>query len=75
MDYARLIAFCDVDATRLATRMKGREKEAKGYRDFREVLARPDIDVVHLCTPPHWHGPHGNPRSPGWQRCLVRKTR
>ncbi|HAR65844.1 MAG TPA: oxidoreductase [Lentisphaeria bacterium] len=57
MDYARLIAFCDVDATRLATRMKGREKEAKGYRDFREVLARPDIDVVHLCTPPHWHGP------------------
>lgn len=57
MKYARLIAFCDVDSQRLAGRMKGREKQAKGYRDFREVLARPDIDVVHLCTPPHWHGP------------------
>ena len=27
-----------------------------GYHDFREVLARDDIDVVHIATPPHWHG-------------------
>jgi predicted dehydrogenase len=27
----------------------------KGYRDFREVLARKDIDIVHIPTPPHWH--------------------
>jgi len=26
-----------------------------GYADFREVLARPDIDIVHIATPPHWH--------------------
>ena len=26
-----------------------------GYTDFREVLERPDIDIVHIATPPHWH--------------------
>ena len=30
--------------------------DVKGYRDFREVLQRPDIDIVHIATPPHWHG-------------------
>ncbi|MCJ7485959.1 MAG: Gfo/Idh/MocA family oxidoreductase, partial [Candidatus Aminicenantes bacterium] len=26
-----------------------------GYADFRDVLERPDIDIVHIATPPHWH--------------------
>ncbi|MBL7076817.1 MAG: Gfo/Idh/MocA family oxidoreductase [Kiritimatiellae bacterium] len=54
MNYARIVAFCDVDAQRVK---KYAEKcpDATLYRDFREVLARPDIDVVHICTPPHWH--------------------
>lgn len=56
MDYGRLLALCDVDANNLKNRMQGQAAEVKGYRDFREVLDRPDIDVVHICTPPHWHG-------------------
>lgn len=54
----RLLALCDVDSNHLANRMKQAKAEANnitGYRDFRELIARDDIDVVHIATPPHWH--------------------
>lgn len=53
---ARLLAVCDVDRNRLEETLKRVNPEVKGYADFREVLARPDIDIIHIPTPPHWHG-------------------
>ncbi len=53
---ARLLAVCDVDENHLQTALEAGGSGVAGYRDFREVLARPDIDIVHIATPPHWHG-------------------
>jgi len=55
----KLLALCDVDKKHLEQRMNDAGAEAngiKGYHDFREVIARDDIDVIHVATPPHWHG-------------------
>jgi len=51
----KLLAVCDLDEKHLATAVKAGGADVKGYKDFREVLARKDIDIVHVPTPPHWH--------------------
>jgi len=49
----KLLAVCDVDEQHLARAVK--HGGCKGYKDFRDVLDRGDIDVAHVPTPPHWH--------------------
>ncbi len=57
---ARVVAVCDVDELRL---YRARETVNDRYGnedcfatgDFREVLARKDIDAVMISTPDHWH--------------------
>jgi myo-inositol 2-dehydrogenase/D-chiro-inositol 1-dehydrogenase len=53
---AKLLAVCDVDENHLKTALEIAGPGVKGYKDFREVLERSDIDIVHIPTPPHWHG-------------------
>ena len=51
----KLLAVCDVDELHLAQALKAAGPDAKGYKDWREVIARKDIDIIHVPTPPHWH--------------------
>lgn len=51
----KLLAICDADANHLANTLKKVGSGVTGYRDFREVLQRPDVDIIHIATPPHWH--------------------
>jgi predicted dehydrogenase len=52
---AALLAVCDVDGNHLKTALELSGPGVRGYKDFREVVERPDIDIVHIATPPHWH--------------------
>jgi predicted dehydrogenase len=65
----QVVAVCDVDAWRLNNareavekyyaegRANGAFKGCTTYGDFRELLARSDIDAVMISTPDHWHVP------------------
>lgn len=48
-------ALCDVWQERLDATLKQYEKTARAYHDYRELLARNDVDAVIIATPPHWH--------------------
>jgi predicted dehydrogenase len=52
----RVVAICDVDKNHLNTTLQKLEKGTKAFHDFRELLLLPEIDIVHIATPPHWHG-------------------
>ncbi len=53
---ARLLAVCDVDQNHLQQALDMSGPGVQGYSDYRQVLDRDDIDIVHIATPPHWHG-------------------
>ncbi len=66
-DDVQIVAVCDVDARRAEDARRiveghyagrarsGRYRRCDAYGDFRDLVARPDIDAVTVGTPDHWH--------------------
>lgn len=56
----RLTAVCDVDSSHLQKAVDQARThlntKVNAYHDFRELVADKDVDIVHIATPPHWHG-------------------
>jgi predicted dehydrogenase len=64
---ARIVAVCDVDSKRVKHAQQlvekhyskqsqnGTYKGCATYGDFRDLVAREDIDAVSVVTPDHWH--------------------
>lgn len=52
----RVVAMCDVDSKHLAEASTMVTDRIKLFHDYKELIALPEVDIVHIATPPHWHG-------------------
>ena len=56
----QVVAACDLDRNHLEDAVNTindhyGNKDCKAYHDYRELMARKDIDAVMLAVPDHWH--------------------
>jgi predicted dehydrogenase len=56
----QVVAACDLDKNHLQSAIdtinnRYQNKDAKSYHDYRELMARNDIDAVMLAVPDNWH--------------------
>ncbi|HRP55502.1 Gfo/Idh/MocA family oxidoreductase [Agriterribacter sp.] len=54
----KTVAVCDVDTRHIQLALDALDggKGVKTFRDYRELITLPEVDIVHIATPPHWHG-------------------
>ena len=57
---AQIVAVCDLDSrrrsdARASVESRTGRKGVAEYNDFRELLARSDLDAVSIAVPDHWH--------------------
>lgn len=53
IDNVRLLAVADIDPVQAA--QSAQDYGCEGLTDYRQLLERADIGIVHLCTPHHLH--------------------
>jgi predicted dehydrogenase len=54
--WLNLVAIADADSQRAEKMKAGLGKgKADVYTDYRKILERDDINVIHVATPDHWH--------------------
>jgi len=54
-EFGDLVAICDVDRQIAEKARSQLSPEARLYSQYRDLLAREDLDVVTIGTPDHWH--------------------
>jgi len=56
-----VVSLCDVDrkmlaeAAEMVAARQTSKKKPRTYGDYREMLEREELDIVHIATPDHWH--------------------
>ncbi len=50
-----IVALCDVDSVILVNTKSSIGGRIVGYLDYRDMIARTDIDAILIATPNHWH--------------------
>lgn len=57
---ARILGVCDVYEKKLIAvkqwvDQRAKNQACKAYRDYRELIANPEIDIITIAAPDHWH--------------------
>lgn len=55
LDNCELVAVCDIKKDRADA--KAKELNCKAYYDYKEMIDKENLDVVHCCTPHYMHPP------------------
>lgn len=52
----KVVAICDVEQNHIKLALDKIGSTVKTFSDYRELIQLPEVDIVHVATPPHWHG-------------------